>query len=500
MIEENEVDARPAHSDGDGSAGTDLVYDRFELLDKLGEGGQATTWLALDMATETEVALKELSLDRAVDWKAVELFEREGQALASLDHPSIPDYIDAFHVESDEGASRFFLAQEYVRGDSLLELIEQRETFDHEAAAELLEDLLSVLAYLHTKSPPVIHRDIKPSNILIDDDGRPALIDFGAVQIVLPETVGGSTIIGTTGYFPLEQLMGKAVPASDLYAVGATMVHVLGGVHPAELDMERNRLQFEEVVDVPQWMVSFLSRLLEPAAEDRFEDALAALEFFRRLRGGGDLPGEVGRSSAATAGEDEAGWLQAVNGRQLVENRATPSTTYRIECASGASALGRVEREPGEVEVTFFPDHMLVLFESGKPKKAIDTPEIVIGFLMLLMLALPLTLGARFSLVMLLLVPAVYYLVWRHQSKKLRYEIYADRVEASGDTQVPHHLLYPRQVRFGGREGKLLLEREEGDVIVADGLSDEQLDWLIAKLERGRGDLVDHQRLDVDAS
>ncbi len=152
-----------------------------------------------------------------------------------------------------------------------------------EEAKQFLEDLFEILIYLQERSPPVIHRDIKPSNIMRHKSGELALIDFGAVQSVIPKEGGGSTIIGTSGYMPVEQLMGRAEPATDLYAVGTTVIHLLSRRHPADLPMEEMRLQFQSAVNISDAFTTYLEKLTDPHVEARFSTAKEALRELRRL-------------------------------------------------------------------------------------------------------------------------------------------------------------------------------------------------------------------------
>ena len=476
----------------------DLIYDRYELVRELGTGGQATTWLARDLATETDVALKELALDRVVDWKSVELFEREGQALASIDHPQVPDYVDAFHIEGEEDGSRFFLVQEYVAGESLAARIERGVRIDVEDAADMLESLLSVLAYLHERSPPIIHRDIKPSNILVDEGGEPVLVDFGAVQLVLPGTVGGSTIIGTTGFFPIEQLMGKAVPASDLYALGATMVHVLSGRHPAELDMERNRLQFEGVVSVPAWLESYLGRLLEPAAEDRFADAGAALSHFRTLREGGHVPPSDTGANKREDSDPTEGWLDVVAGRVLVEDRATDETVFRVDCATGTQWY-EIERKPGVAELVLQPDRAELVFETGPARQPIAIGGIMAMLGLGLLLVVPLAPFVRFTGFVLGVLCLGIYGRWRYKPRTRQVLMDTRRLEIRDEFGASIDPIEPAHGRFEQRGDDVVLVADEGEPSrVVAGLGEDRARWLAAKLEGVRGHLVDRTPINLE--
>jgi serine/threonine protein kinase len=257
---------------------TETIRDRYAIVRELGQGSQGKLFLARDAQTGSEVAIKELDLELVDEWKAIELFDREAATLESLDHPGIPAYIDAFHESQADARERFFLVQEYIEGRSLSEQIDDGLLMDEARAREFLHEMLSILDYMQSLNPPVVHRDIKPSNIIVRPDGSHALVDFGAVQTILPETVGGSTVVGTTGFMPPEQLMGRATTASDIYALGATIVHAMSGIDPANLDMARMKLQFHDVIGGSKDWISLLDRMLEPTVERRLQDTSAVFD------------------------------------------------------------------------------------------------------------------------------------------------------------------------------------------------------------------------------
>ncbi len=245
-----------------------MIEERYRVCGLLGFGGQARTWFARDERTGSDVALKELDLGRLQQWKSMQLFEREAEILARLDHPGVPHYIDSFKRQ-EGGDVTFFMAMEFVRGETLEEELTAQGSFSVEKASAVRDALFETLAYLHAFAPPVVHRDIKPSNIIRTPEGRIVLVDFGAVQASASKTMGGSTVVGTGGYAPIEQFMGKAVPASDLYALGATLTHLLTGVQPSELPTRENRIVFEQSVRLPQGWRNGLGALLKPAVERR---------------------------------------------------------------------------------------------------------------------------------------------------------------------------------------------------------------------------------------
>ena len=141
--------------------------------------------------------------------------------------------------------------------------------------------VLEILRDLHSLNPPLLHRDIKPSNLIWTSEQSICLVDFGAVQNQAIATGGSFTVVGTYGYTPIEQFGGRAVPASDLYALGATLVHLATGVAPADLPQEDLRWQWHvHAGKLSPYFQQWLDRLTEPALERRFqsaEQALAAL-------------------------------------------------------------------------------------------------------------------------------------------------------------------------------------------------------------------------------
>lgn len=172
--------------------------------------------------------VKELQIEALDDWKRMELFEREAQTLTHLNHTGVPRLIDYF---KNEAGTRLFLVVEKIPGVSLATMLNNGWHPSEGAVIQIARQVLDILEYLHGLNPPVVHRDIKPSNLLRDADEQVHLVDFGAAQHLLhPE--GGRTVVGTFGYMAPEQFAGKAEPASDLYGLGATVIHLLSGRWP----------------------------------------------------------------------------------------------------------------------------------------------------------------------------------------------------------------------------------------------------------------------------
>jgi serine/threonine protein kinase len=220
----------------------DIIAQRYRIIDTLGQGGSGTTYLAQDLQTSQRVALKALSLHRMNDWKMMELFEREAKVLAQLNHPAIPRYLEYFHVDTPSDRS-FYIAQQLAQGKSLAALVQEGWHATEVEVRRIAEQILEILVYLHEQTPHVIHRDIKPQNIIRREDGQVFLVDFGAVQDTYYNTfMRGSTVVGTFGYMAPEQFRGQAVPATDLYGLGATILFLLTHRSPAELPTDGLKL------------------------------------------------------------------------------------------------------------------------------------------------------------------------------------------------------------------------------------------------------------------
>lgn len=248
----------------------------LEWMEYLGQG-QAKTWRARDRGHE--VIVKIFEFEELDEWKGIDLFRREITVLKGLNHPGIPKYVR--HVEVEDDGLRIYLIQEFVDAPSLEQIRATPADLEH-----IARGVLEILFYLQSFSPPLVHRDIKPSNILYRAPDV-FLIDFGAVQLVTPSDEGGSTIVGTTGFMPYEQLMGRAVPASDLYALGMTLVRLATGRAPDTLPVHKMKTLWENqlVLTLRPAFKGFISRLIEPIVDDRIQDASSALKLLNEGAG-----------------------------------------------------------------------------------------------------------------------------------------------------------------------------------------------------------------------
>src|SRR2546423_5362358 len=217
------------------NVGTPLQGGRYVINKVLGQGGMGAALLATDKRLDNKaVVIKELVSDNSdpVKFKEDERnFKQEVVTLAHLDHPLIPNVTDNF-----EESSRYFMVQEYVEGENLEDRLDrtgqpmkERETLNYAS------QVLDVLEYLAQQTPPIVHRDIKPANIIIGEkDKRAHLVDFGIARADVARNAQRkqTSALGTPGYAPPEQYQGNADPRSDLYALGATLHHLLTNRDP----------------------------------------------------------------------------------------------------------------------------------------------------------------------------------------------------------------------------------------------------------------------------
>ncbi len=269
-----------------------LADDLFSPIDLSSDKGEKFPWLKLFFRLNQvfrpkvyeKVAVKLLGFNPQMSWEQFKLFEREAQVLQGLDHPFIPRYQNYFEIpqEAGNGVPWFALVEDYIPGDSLQELLEKGTRFSESKIRKFAINILNILIYLHELNPPILHRDIKPSNLILGKDGNIYLIDFGAVHDQSSVTNITFTVVGTSGYTPLEQFWGQAVPASDLYALGATLIHLLTGVSPGDLHNKDYQLNFEDKITINSAFKHWLKTLTEIRITQRYQTAREALNVLRK--------------------------------------------------------------------------------------------------------------------------------------------------------------------------------------------------------------------------
>jgi len=251
------------------------LENRYKIERVLGVGGMGAVYLARDtrFSATKYVAVKEIIAhvrDDALRETLIANFEREANLLATLNHASIPKIHDYFTIER-----RWYLVMQYIQGQNLESILEATDgLLSVQQAVIWAIELCDVLHYLHSHKPePIVFRDMKPANIMVTPENRVILVDFGIAKEV--EAGQKGTMIGTEGYSPPEQYRGDATPQVDIYALGATLHHVLTGIDPRDeapfTFSERPIKQLNP--EVPVELESIVDSALQYNAPDRFKDA-----------------------------------------------------------------------------------------------------------------------------------------------------------------------------------------------------------------------------------
>jgi serine/threonine-protein kinase len=281
---------------GEGST----IDGRYRLLRRIGSGGMADVWLAEDPHLQRRVALKILHRRFVQDREFVERFRREAEAAAGLSHPNIVAVYDRGDVEGT-----YYIAMQLLEGRSLKALIDQGLT--PEQATPLIRQVLEAAGYAHRHG--VVHRDLKPQNVIVDDEGKATVTDFGIARAGASEITQAGSVMGTPHYLSPEQAQGQAVTAvSDLYSVGVILYEALTGRVPFEAD-SAVAIAMKQVSTAPQRPSSIapsvspaldavVMRALEKDPGQRFQSAEA---FIAALDAAGRDPGAAGGGTAAFA-------------------------------------------------------------------------------------------------------------------------------------------------------------------------------------------------------
>ncbi|MBE8999262.1 protein kinase [Nostoc sp. LEGE 12447] len=278
-----------------------LLNNRYQVIQVIGAGGFGETFLAEDvhMPSRRRCVIKQLKPITNNDPQNYQLiqqrFEREAATLEYLGESSnqIPKLYAYF---SENG--QFYLVQEWIHGQTLTKIVEAKGFESEAAVRQILLSLLWVLNYVHSKG--IIHRDIKPENIILRSvDNKPVLIDFGAVKETIRSVVNSSgyptrsLVIGTPGYMPSEQAVGRPVYSTDIYSLGLTAIYLLTGKHPQELqtDLKTGEILWQEhAPNVSSQLAAVLNQAIKPHAGDRYSTASKMLH---ALQSASNIPPEL---------------------------------------------------------------------------------------------------------------------------------------------------------------------------------------------------------------
>lgn len=282
---------------------TPLLGDRYRLVERIGSGGMAEVWRATDERLGRDVAVKLFRDEAGTD---VARNQDEVRTLARLSHPGLVGVYDVGETGRDDGlpGERGFVVMQLVDGGTLADVLASRQGLAHGEIAHIGVQVAEALAYVHGEG--IIHRDVKPGNVLLSQDGRALLADFGIARLVdatSRHTRTGDTI-GTPAYFAPEQVAGEAVgPASDIYALGLVLLECFTGRREYDgtaVESALARLSRRPAVptDLPPGWTQLLTAMTErdPTARPSAADVAAAL---RTLEAGG-VPAPLGRPGVTT--------------------------------------------------------------------------------------------------------------------------------------------------------------------------------------------------------
>ena len=218
---------------------------KYKIIELVGEGAMGTVYRATDSVLGRTVAVKVMNASIARQQDHRQRFLREAQAAGSLQHPNVVTIYDLGELDG-----HLFIAMEFVHGTDLERLMTAVEPLKLQSKLDIIVDVLMGLSYAHKHG--IIHRDIKPANIRVGEDGHAKIMDFGVAHLASSDMTRTGLVVGTPSYMAPEQVMGgKAVPGTDLFAVGAVLYHLITGSKPFEGPTLQS-LFYRIVTDMPR--------------------------------------------------------------------------------------------------------------------------------------------------------------------------------------------------------------------------------------------------------
>ena len=207
------------------------INERYEIVKNIGEGGMANVYLANDTILDRKVAIKVLRGDLSNDEKFIRRFQREALSVSNLSHPNI---VEVYDVGEEDGSH--YIVMEYIDGKTLKQLLKKRDTLTLSEVIDIMTQLTDGISHAHESY--IIHRDIKPQNIMIEDDGRIKITDFGiAMALNATQLTQTNSVMGSVHYLAPEQASGKsATIKSDIYSMGILMYELITGNVPFKGD------------------------------------------------------------------------------------------------------------------------------------------------------------------------------------------------------------------------------------------------------------------------
>jgi serine/threonine protein kinase len=321
-----------------------LQEGRYEVLRRLGVGGQGAAYLSRDTSElhethQTEVVLKETILpvfvEQTVRQQALERFQQEAKLLEEFNHDGIVKLLDYF-IEDHRG----YLVLEHIDGKTLRQLVEEDGPLSEERARELGTQMCEILIYLHERG--VIHRDFTPDNLILRHDGRLKLIDFNVAQQVQDGATG--TIVGKHAFLPPEQFRGKSTFQSDIYAMGATLFFLTTGRDPEPITKSRPA---EHNLGVSEEFDKFVAGCTELQCSKRTKSAADAYECL------------TGASTKSAADGSEC--LTAASTKSAADGSECLTAASTKSAADGSECLTAVRRDETSDSESHPPDEGITI-------------------------------------------------------------------------------------------------------------------------------------------
>ena len=316
--------------------GTKVLAGRYEIFEKIGEGGMAVVYKARDKLLNRYVAIKILRPEYVKDTAFVESFRRESQAAAGLSHPNVVNVYDV----GKEG-NIHYIVMELVEGTTLSELIKEKGPLDYKQTIKFGKQIASALALAHKNN--IIHRDVKPQNVLVTEDGVAKLTDFGIAKAATDATIvtQPNTVMGSVHYFSPEQARGQYVDEkSDIYSLGIVLYEMITGKVPFDADnavtigimhMNDELVPPSKLVDgIPPGLEQIIIKATEKYQINRFnsvDEMIAALDNVNFITGMIDDPKAAGYAkpaAAAAAGMAAANALNKDDDKEENEEKDDP--------------------------------------------------------------------------------------------------------------------------------------------------------------------------------
>jgi eukaryotic-like serine/threonine-protein kinase len=289
-----------------------MVDERYRIIRRIGSGGMADVYCAEDTQLGREVALKLLYRRFAEDDQFVERFRREASSAAGLQHPNVVQVFDRGQWDGT-----YYIAMEMLPGRNLKQVVRDHGALDPALAVDLVIQILKAARFAHRRG--IVHRDIKPHNVIVDDEGRAKVTDFGIARAGASDMTETGSIMGTAQYLSPEQAQGLPVDArSDLYSIGIVLYELLTGRPPfdAESPVTIALKQVSESPVRPRELNPAVSPALDAVAmralrkepAERFQDADAFIAALESALAGGYVETVAEDPVAALEEEDRRNW------------------------------------------------------------------------------------------------------------------------------------------------------------------------------------------------